>query len=44
VGTRPNTQEDERADTVPDLHDQYLPYPLTPTLQVNSQPQAIGAS
>jgi hypothetical protein len=40
TGSRPRTQEDERADAAPQ-HEQYLPYSLTPTLQVNSQPQAI---
>ncbi|KAH7074415.1 Golgin subfamily A member 7/ERF4 family-domain-containing protein [Paraphoma chrysanthemicola] len=40
-GSRPQTQEDERVEAIQQQRDQYLPYPLTPTLQVNSQPQPI---
>ncbi|KAH8724722.1 Golgin subfamily A member 7/ERF4 family-domain-containing protein, partial [Phaeosphaeriaceae sp. PMI808] len=41
--SRPNTQEDQRDDIAPPQNDQYLPYLLTPTLQVNSQPPTIEA-
>ncbi|KAH7378488.1 Golgin subfamily A member 7/ERF4 family-domain-containing protein [Phaeosphaeria sp. MPI-PUGE-AT-0046c] len=40
TGSRPHTQEDER-DEAMRPNEQYLPYPLTPTLQVNSQPQPL---
>ncbi|KAH3953236.1 hypothetical protein HBH70_029210 [Parastagonospora nodorum] len=42
TGSRPATQEDERVEAIQQQRDQYLPYPITPTLQVNSQPQPIG--
>jgi hypothetical protein len=44
-GTRPQTQEDQRSIDAPQQqqHEQYLPYPITPTLQVNSQPPVVGA-
>ncbi|KAF1832801.1 hypothetical protein BDW02DRAFT_502188, partial [Decorospora gaudefroyi] len=38
MGTRPQTQEDEHPLEAPH---QYLPYPITPTLQVNSHPPVI---
>ncbi|KAF1940930.1 hypothetical protein EJ02DRAFT_348914, partial [Clathrospora elynae] len=41
TGTRPQTQEDHHSVDAPQLHEQYLPYPLTPTLQVNSQPHYV---
>ncbi|OAK94874.1 hypothetical protein IQ06DRAFT_340417 [Phaeosphaeriaceae sp. SRC1lsM3a] len=41
TGSRPHTQEDEREEATPRPNEQYLPYPITPTLQVNSQPQPI---
>ncbi|CAN9323681.1 unnamed protein product [Alternaria alternata] len=44
TGTRPHTQEENHSDEAPrQQHDQYLPYPITPTLQVNSQPPIIEA-
>jgi hypothetical protein len=45
TGTRPHTQEDNHPNEAPrqQQHDQYLPYPITPTLQVNSQPPIIEA-
>ncbi|KAI4624784.1 uncharacterized protein J4E87_005263 [Alternaria ethzedia] len=45
TGTRPHTQEDNHpTDTShQQQHEQYLPYPITPTLQVNSQPTIIEA-
>ncbi|KAL5119115.1 hypothetical protein ACEQ8H_003039 [Pleosporales sp. CAS-2024a] len=42
TATRPNTQQDQRIDAIQPQRDQYLPYNLAPTLQVNSQPQAVG--
>ncbi|KAF2819115.1 hypothetical protein CC86DRAFT_413188 [Ophiobolus disseminans] len=42
-GSRPATQQDDAVETLPQQYDQYLPYPLTPTLQVNSRPQPIEA-
>ncbi|KAF2028974.1 hypothetical protein EK21DRAFT_68566, partial [Setomelanomma holmii] len=41
TGSRPQTQEDERVEAIQAQRNQFLPYPLTPTLQVNSQPQPI---
>jgi hypothetical protein len=41
-GSRPQTQEDERLEAVQQQREQYLPYPLTPTLQVNSQPPSLA--
>jgi hypothetical protein len=41
TGTRPGTTEEERVGGIQEQRDQYLPYPVTPTLQVNSQPQPI---
>ena len=42
TGSRPATQEDERVEAIQQQRDQYLPYPITPTLQVNSQPTPIA--
>ncbi|OAL51304.1 hypothetical protein IQ07DRAFT_611151 [Pyrenochaeta sp. DS3sAY3a] len=43
TGSRPPTQEDDsRADAPPKIDNYHLPYPLTPTLQVNSQPPGIA--
>ncbi|KAG9196169.1 hypothetical protein G6011_01290 [Alternaria panax] len=44
TGTRPHTQEENHPNEAPrQQHEQYLPYPITPTLQVNSQPPIIEA-
>ncbi|KAF1851139.1 uncharacterized protein K460DRAFT_423674 [Cucurbitaria berberidis CBS 394.84] len=43
TGSRPATQEDDVQTELRQQHDQYLPYPIAPTLQVNSQPPAIEA-
>ncbi|CAO2649359.1 Nn.00g067440.m01.CDS01 [Neocucurbitaria sp. VM-36] len=41
TASRPATQEDDVQQDALQQQDQYLPYPVTPTLQVNSQPPAI---
>ncbi|KAJ6191774.1 Golgin subfamily A member 7/ERF4 family-domain-containing protein [Bipolaris maydis] len=44
TGSRPQTQEDGHHIDSPQQTDPYPPYPITPTLQVNSQPATIGAN
>jgi hypothetical protein len=44
TGTRPHTQEEDHpVEAQQQQYEQYLPYPPTPTLQVNSQPPTIEA-
>ncbi|KAI8940695.1 hypothetical protein NX059_001963 [Plenodomus lindquistii] len=43
TGSRPPTQEDDHSNSSPNQQTQFLPYTLTPTLQVNSQPTPMDA-